>query len=404
MTAPAPTQRFAAACRPRLALLLLALAAAPSAQAQGSGDLEVGVDADDALGVEYRLGNEANEQTAELLTRRVGPSLRGSPRAWRTRFRYRDPELGEPIAVHGVIYQWLNFRLERYRVADLSEAVLLADHRREDPSQRCLVLVDDNEVLVMSGPALDEPLVVQRVREVAVDAWEPDALAVRGGGADFAYHTPQAAQAHPAVGERRATRVEAAYARADASALQQVTTQGDAQRTVAPDGQVGVVYDGVAHGTFADARAEAAALSLVRRAQPTWGERWRALQVAEGRGLAGALGSTPAGEGSPRPPRSRADRLPETLTPAQAGRAFSAAYGDEVHIEIPGREPRSPVDEWQVTYSRDVLELEDDGWYRPDPKKPDGLHFVTFLIEEEGTTTIVLSRGGETLEFTVVVR
>ncbi|MEZ6186598.1 MAG: hypothetical protein R3F62_16505 [Planctomycetota bacterium] len=84
--------------------------------------------------------------------------------ARRVRFTFEGDQ--GALEVRGAVLAWDTLKVERYRVADLAEAMLLGEQDRDDPSEPHTLELRGRDVLVLSGPAAQDAATVRELRSL----------------------------------------------------------------------------------------------------------------------------------------------------------------------------------------------------------------------------------------------
>ena len=300
----------------RMTLALLALCASAV-----FGAPEPGIASNDLQQVQYAQPNAADEALRDAIQAELGPALSGNGEVRSVRFRWEgdDPT---PIAVRGSLIAWDNLLVERYRVADLGEAVKLSDHDREDDDALRVIELHGEYMVVLSGEAARDLAALSKLRRLC---WEGAPTRVDGAArqtdSDNLYFrfSKQALDASPQLQAHPSMQPGSLQQLASIAPGAQLTTQGTLYR-LDLGGEIMALDkapDYTAVGIYSSPQVEADMLAF-------------ADSVFASGGLIGGLGG--GGSTAPEPPAPTS----VSLAKSDSGSTFTVQQGGTIGLRLRG--------------------------------------------------------------------
>ena len=357
-------------------------------------EVETGISSGNLSSVKYLSATATTRRQGARIKDALGSKLGGATQARRVTFEYEDDESGAEFDVRGILLGWKNMRVERYRVADLAEALLLsANQDREDEDARRFIEARGRQVLVLSGDAMDDAALVARVRELAWPASTQkrvDVLLLQDTSDDlFASFSDEAFAASPTFKAKFDEQGDMLPMLAGMDPAAVFTTSGDAQR-LETDGSV-FTLDGHSMGLYSSDASEAAYGAFLTTVGYT--------PVApSASGLSGVLGGAAA-------------TVPHPIGAGHDGETFTIDVGDEITIELAGN-PTTGY-RWRQRGSLTQLTEVDSDFHPGAPGGPvgsGGIFSFEFRATAAGTEDLrlVYSRSSgapaQTFSVTIVVQ
>lgn len=291
-----------------------------SAQAQ---DVTPGVSAQDIDQVRYLKARATDTARRDALKKGLGSKLSGPGKVGRVTFEFEADDADDTtFKVKGILTQFKNVLVARYRVASLKEAVLFTDHDREHDDETRVIEARGRDVLVISGKAAKDEKTVLAIRELA---WPKstqkrvDVLGTQSSSDDLLFRfSKQAAAANPAVLAKVKHYGQQLEQLASMIPGAKLTKDGDRSR-LDMDGEIMTFEGNAKHttiGMFSSAANEQRMTSLFAAALG-------ARPANNGGGLVGGLGGA-----TPKTTR--------TVGKSDDGKTIGVVVGQAIRVELAG--------------------------------------------------------------------
>jgi|GEM_PF-1326696 len=302
----------------RMTLALLALCASAV-----FGAPEPGIASNDLQQIQYAQPNAADEALRDAIQAELGSALSGTGEVRSVRFQWEgdDPT---PIGVRGSLIAWDNLLVERYRVADLGEAVKLSDHDREDEDALRVIEFHGEYMVVLSGDAARDLANLGKLRRLC---WEGAPARIDGAArqtdSDNIYYrfSRQAIDTSPLLQNHPSMQPASLQQLASIVPGAQLTIQGTLYRVDLGGGEImslDKAPDYTAIGAYSSPQVEAEMLAFAD-----------SVFAPAGGGMIGGLGG---GGAAPAPPAPTS----LALAKSSSGETFTIQQGGSIGLRLRG--------------------------------------------------------------------